>query len=57
MILGAVTQLKPLIICVLGSLDGNLLCGVDSHGRGTFTTEGIVVLCEGLKQSKVSSLR
>ena len=54
---GAVIQLKPLIICVLGSLDGNLLCGVNYGGRGTFTTEGIVVLCEGLKQSKVSSLR
>ena len=42
-------------------LTGNHLCGVtvDSYGRtqDTFTTEGITALCEGLKQSNVSSLR
>ena len=37
-------------------MDGNQLCGV-KFGRGTFTTEGITALCDGLKQSKVSSLR
>ena len=42
---------------VPGSLDGNQLCGVNEFGRGTFTTEGITTLCDGLKQSKVSSLR
>ncbi len=33
------------------SLNNNQLCGV------TFTILGITALCEGLKQSKVSSLR
>ena len=42
---------------VPGSLDDNQLCGVDKYGDGTFTTKGITALCEGLKQSKVSSLR
>ena len=42
---------------VPGSLDDNQLCGVDMNGDGTFTTEGITALCDGLKQSKVSSLR
>ena len=41
---------------VPGSLDDNQLCGVAYYG-GTFTTEGITALCDGLKQSKVSSLR
>ena len=34
-----------------------MLCGVTPNGNGTFTTEGITALCEGLKQSNVSSLR
>ena len=38
-------------------MDENELCGVGKYGGGTFTTEGITALCEGLKQSKVSSLR
>ena len=38
-------------------MDYNQLCGVDTYGNGTFTTEGITALCDGLKQSKVSSLR
>ena len=38
-------------------MDNNQLCGVDKYGDGRFTTEGITALCEGLKQSKVSSLR
>ena len=38
-------------------MDNNQLCGVRSDGYGTFTTEGITALCEGLKQSKVSTLR
>ena len=38
-------------------MDHDQLCGVDQFGRGTFTTEGITALCDGLKQSKVSSLR
>ena len=42
---------------VPGSLDRNQLCGVDYGGYGTFTIEGITALCDGLKQSKVSSLR
>ena len=43
-------------------MDNNQLCGVDKYGDGRFTTEGLTeglttALCEGLKQSKVSSLR
>ena len=38
-------------------MDGNRLCGVSMYGEGKFTTEGINALCDGLKQSKVSSLR
>ena len=45
----------------LGSLGGNQLCGVwkDYEGdiRGTYTTEGITKLCEGLKGSAVTSLK
>ena len=40
----------------LGSLAGNQLCGLDGEGNGTYTTEGIVKLCEGLKGSAVTSL-
>mmetsp|Transcript_32117 Transcript_32117/g.79501 ORF Transcript_32117/g.79501 Transcript_32117/m.79501 type:complete len:101 (-) Transcript_32117:628-930(-) len=39
------------------NLDDNQLCGIDGNGRGTFTTNGITALCDGIKQSKVSSLR
>ena len=53
---GALALLKSLIICVRGSLDGNELYDMNRFG-GNFTTEGITALCEGLKQSKVSSLR
>ena len=41
----------------LGSLGGNELCGVTSSGSGTYTTEGITKLCEGLKGSAVTLLR
>ena len=41
----------------LGSLAGNQLCGLDQFGRGTYTTEGITKLCEGLKGSAVTSLK
>ena len=34
----------------------NELCGLDDEGRGTYTTEGITKLCEGLKESNVTSL-
>ena len=40
----------------LGSLAENQLCGLDDLGRGTYTTEGITKLCEGLKGSAVTSL-
>jgi hypothetical protein len=40
----------------LGRLAGNQLCGLDSEGNGTYTTEGITKLCEGLKGSTVTSL-
>ena len=34
-----------------------MLCGKDQYGNGTFTTEGITALCEGLKGSSITSLR
>ena len=42
---------------LLGSLGDNALCGVNEHGGGTYTTEGILKLCEGLKGSAVTSLK
>ena len=39
-----------------GSLAGNQLCGLDYRGEGTYTAEGIIKLCEGLKGSSVTSL-
>ena len=41
------------------SLAGNRLCGIwteDGLQEGTYTTEGITALCEGLKGSAVTSL-
>ena len=38
------------------SLFGNQLCGLGSHGGGTYTTEGITKLCEGLRGSNITSL-
>ena len=35
----------------------NQLCGLDEDGDGTYTTEGITKLCEGLKGSAVTSLK
>ena len=40
-----------------GSLAVNQLCGVDHHGNGTYTTEGITKLCGALKGSTVTSLK
>ena len=40
-----------------GSLANNQLCSVDVFGKGTYTTEGITKLCEGLKGSTVTSLK
>ena len=40
-----------------GSVLGNQLCGLDGRGSGTYTTEGITKLCEGLKGSAVTSLK
>jgi len=37
-------------------LAGNELCGLDQFGNGTYTTEGFTKLCEGLKESNVTSL-
>ena len=34
----------------------NQLCGIGTDGRGTYTTEGITKLCEGLTGSAVTSL-
>ena len=51
----------PLTLCVhrLASLAYNRLCGLSKVKRstyGTYTTEGITALCEGLKGSAVTSL-
>ena len=40
----------------LGPYGFNQLCGLDFSGNGTYTTEGITKLCEGLKGSAVTSL-
>ena len=40
----------------LGSLGNTELCGVDHWGDGTYTTEGITKLCDGLKGSAVTSI-
>ena len=40
-----------------GSLDGNMLCGINEFGRGTYSAEGINKLCESLKTSSITSLR
>jgi len=34
----------------------NVLCGLDINGRGTYTTEGITKLCEGLEGTAITSL-
>ena len=39
-----------------GSLASTELCGLDWEGRGTYTAKGLTKLCEGLKQSAVTSL-
>ena len=38
-------------------MNRNALCGIGRDGRGTYTTEGITKLCEGLKESAITSLR
>ena len=43
--------------CRPGSLAKNALCGVSEYGQGTYTTEGITKLCEGLNESAVTSLK
>ena len=41
----------------LGSLANNNLFGINQYGHGTYTTEHITKLCEGLKGSAVTSLK
>ena len=48
---------RPLTLLALGSLACNQLCGLDSEGEGTYTTEGITKLCEAFKGSAVTSLK
>ena len=55
-VLGAVTPRLTFVLFGC-SLDNNLLCGVNRNGNGTYTTEGIVALMEGVKKSNVQSLR
>jgi hypothetical protein len=38
-------------------LADNQLCGINRGGQGTYTSEGITKLCEGLKESAVTSLK
>ena len=46
---------------VLGSLNDNMLCGLDenSHGdiMGKFTLDAINAICDALTKSKVQSIR
>jgi hypothetical protein len=37
-------------------LGGSQLCGISQVCDGTYTTEGITKLCEGLKGSAITSL-
>ena len=39
------------------SLADNALCGINKYGEGIYTAEGITALCEGLKESAVTSLK
>ena len=39
----------------MGVMRGGV-CGIDYRGRGTYTTEGITKLFEGLKRSKTTCL-
>ena len=45
------------VCAVLYSLDFNQLCGVARYGDDKYTVEGITALCNGLKQSNVTTLR
>ena len=42
--------------CSLARLANNQLCGLE-YGDGTYTAEGIAILCKGLKGSAVTSLK
>ena len=44
------------VVCAV-SLADNQLCGIDCNDEGTYTAEGIIKLCEALKESGVTSLR
>ena len=46
----------PIDTPTLCSLAGNQLCGLNLYGNGTYTAEGITMLCEALKGSAVTSL-
>ena len=48
---------RPLTPSVHGSLANNQLCGINRADQGTYTSEGITKLCEGLKESAVTSLK
>ena len=37
-------------------MNSNALCGISRDGDGTYTTEGITKLCEGLRGSAITSL-
>ena len=39
------------------SLGYTQLCGIGDNGEGTYTTEGITKLCDGLKGTAVTSLK
>ena len=48
-------SMSSMYIC---SLLGNKLCGVSEyHDYGTYTDEGITELCEGIKDSAITSLK
>ena len=47
----------PPLLTLARSLGGNRLCGIGFDGRGTYTTEGITKLCEGLRGSAITSIK
>ena len=45
----------PVAVSPSRSISNNELCGLNEYGDGTYTTEGIIAICEVLKTN--SSLR
>ena len=55
--MGRCHTVAHLLSCFACSLDDNMLCGIDEDGDGEYTTEGILALMEGVKNSNIQSFR